>query len=197
MDSENLHRFRRELYSEGFGRDGLVIDVRFNRGGFTANRMLQSLLGVDRTIYMPRGQSTGYLLGYNEAPLWWKPVVVLCGENSNSNAEIFCHVMKATRRGKLVGRETSGAVIATHNKALLDYGEFRAAHTGVFTPDGADMENCGAKPDVPVDDTPADIAAGVDVQLEKAVETLAAEVDAWKASEKDVKPRIFSMRAAE
>ena len=197
MDSENLHRFRRELYSEGFGRDGLVIDVRFNRGGFTANRMLQSLLGVDRTIYMPRGQSTGYLLGYNEAPLWWKPVVVLCGENSNSNAEIFCHVMKATRRGKLVGRETSGAVIATHNKALLDYGEFRAAQTGVFTPDGADMENCGAKPDVPVDDTPADIAAGVDVQLEKAVETLAAEVDAWKASEKDVKPRIFSMRAAE
>ena len=195
MNNESLHLFRRELYSEGFGRDGMIVDVRFNRGGFTANKMLQSLLGVDRTIYMSRGQEAGYMLDYNAAPLWWKPIVVLCGENSSSNAEIFSHVIKESGRGKLVGRDTAGAVIATNNKAILDYGEFRNAHTGVFTPDGTDMENNGAKPDVPVDDTPSDIAAGVDVQLEKAIEVLGEDVRAWNESQPDAKPRIYSMRA--
>ena len=195
MDNENLNAFRRELYSEGIGRDGLVVDVRFNRGGFTANRMLQSLLGVDRTIYLPRGMNVGYMLDYNGAPLWWKPVVVLCSENSNSNAEIFSHAIKSSGRGKLVGRTTAGAVIATHDAALLDYGDFRNAHTGVFTPDGTDMENNGAQPDVPVDDTPADIASGVDVQLEKAIEVLGEEVREWNASHQDAKPRIYSFGA--
>ena len=194
MDNDNLHMFRRELYSEGWGRDGMIVDVRFNRGGFTANKMLQSLLGVDRTIYMSRGQDAGYLLSYSGVPLWSRPIVVLCGENSNSNAEIFSHVVKEMRRGKLVGRRTAGAVIATNNSPILDYGDFRNAHTGVFTPDGMDMENNGAMPDVVVDDTPADLAAGVDVQLEKAVETLGEEVKKWKASEADAKPRIFSMK---
>ena len=197
MDNENLHRFRREIYSEGIGRDGLIVDVRFNRGGFTANRMLQSLIGVDRTVYVSRDQEPGYILDYGGVPLWWKPVVVLCSEHSNSNAEIFSHIFKVKKRGKLVGRETGGAVIATNDKPLLDYGEFRNAHTGVYLPDGTDMENNGAKPDVPVDDTPADIAAGVDVQLEKAIETLDAEVREWNETHKDAAPRTYSFRDAQ
>ena len=194
MDNENLHKFRRELYAEGVGRDGIVVDVRFNRGGFTANRMLQSLIGVDRTVYAARGQEPGYIFDYAGVPLWWKPIVVLCGECSNSNAELFSHVVKWMKRGKLVGRPTAGAVIATNDKAILDYGEFRNAHTGVYLPDGTDMENNGAKPDFPVDDTPADIAAGVDIQLEKAIEVLGEEVRAWKESQPAAKLRTYSIR---
>lgn len=196
MDNENLHKFRRELFAESVGREGLVVDVRFNRGGFTANRMLQSLIGVDRAVYVARGQDPGYILDYGGVPIWWKPIVVLCGEISNSNAEIFSHAVKSAKRGKLVGRETAGAVIATNDKALLDYGNFRDAHTGVYTSDGTDMENCGAKPDVPVDDTPADIASGADVQLEKAIETLEADVREWKRSQPEAALKPYSMHSA-
>lgn len=182
MNWESLWRFQHEVFSEGYGRDGLIIDVRNNFGGFTADQMLQILLGGDHSRAVTRTCGPGYLFGYWGRPVWSKPIVVLCNEGTGSNGEIFSHAIKTLKRGKLVGRETGGGVIATYDSALLDLGSFRDARYGWFVLDGTDMEHHGAKPDFEVDDEPADVNAGIDKQLDKAIEVLGDEVKAWRAA---------------
>ena len=58
----------------------------------------------------------------------------------------------------------------------------RRPRIGFFRPDGTDMECHGAKPDIEVETTPADIAAGRDPQLEVAIDALAKEAAARKAA---------------
>lgn len=180
MNFDSFWPFQHEVFSEGYGKDGLVIDVRGNTGGFTADRMLQILLGGDHSRAVTRTREPGYLFGYWNRPVWAKPIVVLCDEGTFSNGEIFSHAIKTLKRGKLVGRETGGGVIATSNRALLDMGTFRDAQKGWFLLDGTDMEHHGAKPDFEVDITPADVDAGRDPQLDKAIEVLGQEIEKWR-----------------
>ena len=186
MNTTSFRKFQAEVFSEGYGREGLIVDVRGNTGGFTADQMLQILCGSDhsRAVYRSdHGEvNDGYLFSYWRRPVWAKPIVVLTDENANSNAEIFSHAIKTLKRGKLVGRETAGNVIATNDRPLLDFGTFRNAHIGWFRLDGTDMEHHGAVPDVPVDILPTDYVAGRDPQLARAVEVLEGEVRDWKKS---------------
>lgn len=180
MNWESLWTFQHDVFSEGYGRDGLIIDVRNNYGGFTADQMLQILCGGDHSRAVTRTCGPGYLFGYWGRPVWSKPIVVLCNENTGSNGEIFSHAIKTLKRGKLVGRETGGGVIGTYDSPLLDVGSFRDARYGWFVLDGTDMEHHGARPDFEVDDLPGDLDRGLDRQLDKAIEVLDVEVEAWR-----------------
>ena len=188
MNRTSLLRFQREAYAEGYGREGLIIDVRTNHGGNTADQMLSSLFDVRNGCAVTRDGRQGYITDWAKEPIWTKPIVVLCSEESGSNAEMFSHTIKFEKRGKLVGRETGGNVICTFNDSVLDYGEFRNPYLGIFCLDGRDMEHNGAKPDVVVDNQPAAIVKGVDEQLEKAIDVLTAEVEAWKKANPPLKP---------
>ena len=174
MDNASLDDFYDNIYAEGIGKDGIIIDVRYNRGGHTADRILDVLCGPKHARALFRGaKEEGYLLSYWKRPvLTSTPIVVLCNWETSSNGEIFSHAVKSLKRGPLVGVETAGKVIATNNGPLLDMGTFRSAYIGVFTSEGVDMECKGAVPDVEVDLTPADIAAGKDPQLETAIRIL-------------------------
>lgn len=178
MDSDSAASFADQVFAECFGKDGLVVDVRANLGGRTADRLIDILCGNRHERTQCRGiDGEGYIMDRYARPVVADiPVVVLADERSSSNAEEFAHAMKTLKRAKVVGKETSGDVIATIDVGLLDYGAVRRPSTGAFLPDGTDMECNGAKPDVEVDLTPADIAAGRDPQLDAALETLAEEV---------------------
>ena len=102
---------------------------------------------------------------------------LLCNEKSFSNAEIMSHAFKTLKRGTLVGEETYGGVISTGGTALIDGTFVRLPLRGWFLPDGSDMENNGAVPDIHVEQTPEDEAAGVDAQLRVAVEDLLKRVE--------------------
>ena len=173
MDWASYLKFQDELFSEGFGKDGLIIDVRDNLGGFTADRILSLLCTPDHATFDSRGMlEPAYLIGYWGKPVFSGKVAVLCNERTISNGEIFSHAIKHTKRGVLIGRPTAGEVIATSDRPLLDLGTFRDAFRGCYTADGTDMENNPAIPDIYVEDTPADRAAGLDVQLDTAIDTL-------------------------
>ena len=173
MDWANYLKFQDELFVEGFGKKGLIIDVRDNLGGFTADRILSLICTPTHATFDARGiTEAAYLLGYWGKPVFDGKVAVLCNERTISNGEIFSHAIKATKRGILVGRPTAGEVIATTDRALLDLGTFRDAFRGCYTADGIDMENNPAVPDIYVEDTPADRVAGRDVQLDAAIDAL-------------------------
>ena len=169
--------FADQVFAECFGKDGLVVDVRYNYGGRTADRLIDMLCGNRHTRYLHRGfDREGYLLDrYGRPVIADLPVVVLANERSQSNAEEFAHAMQSLKRAKVVGRETAGAVIACYDINILDYGIAKRPHIGCFLPDGRDMEGHGAKPDIEVDLTPADVAAGRDPQLSAALDVLSGE----------------------
>ncbi|MFW6205630.1 MAG: S41 family peptidase, partial [Gemmatimonadota bacterium] len=106
MNWPSFERFERELVAAGAGKDGLVIDVRFNGGGWTTDYLLAVLTVRQHAYTVPRGAtddleaahsrfSDHYPFG-ERLPLaaWTRPSVALCNANSFSNAEIFSHAYK-------------------------------------------------------------------------------------------------------
>ncbi|MCF7849759.1 MAG: hypothetical protein K9M45_12990, partial [Kiritimatiellales bacterium] len=177
MDFASLRQFEKEIYARGFGKSGLVIDVRNNPGGFISDYLLAILCHPGHAVTVPRDGEKCYQQGYLPSAAWFKPIVVLCNEYSTSNAEIFSHAIKTMGRGKIVGVPTQRAVISTNTEKILDVGNIRMPHRGWFTlPDGLDMEHKPCVPDYIVRTKPGDIPAGRDAQLEKAVEVLLDEI---------------------
>ncbi len=180
MDMSSFYRFEQELYEVGFGKEGLVIDVRENGGGSTTDRLLTALTQPDHAITVPRGGGPGYPHDRRVYATWNKPIVVLCNQNSFSNAEIFAHAIKTLKRGRVVGVTTSGSVISTGGTSIMDMGFLRMPFRGWFLlNDGADMELNGAVPHVTIWPLPGELPAGKDRQIQKAVTLLGADVKKW------------------
>jgi tricorn protease len=176
MDQPSLDDFERGLYAAGYGREGLIVDVRNNGGGWTADRLMASLATPTHAYTIPRGADGEVTTGYPQDRLFIQrcilPTNMLCNEKSFSNAEITAHAFKAIKRGTLVGQQTYGGVISTGGITLLDGTTCRMPFRGWYLLDGTDMENNGAMPDLVVPQLPQDEAAGVDAQLDAAVDDL-------------------------
>lgn len=183
MDMTSFVKFEEELYAQAAGKDGLVIDVRENGGGSTADHLLTSLTQPVHAIAVPRGSAQGgYPQDRKVYATWNKPIVVLCNQNSFSNAEIFSHAIIALQRGKVVGVPTAGGVISTGALQIMDLGTLRMPFRGWYgIKDGEDMELHGAQPHVVVWPEPGEMPKGIDRQLEKGIEVLRSEVDAYKS----------------
>ncbi len=172
MDTGSLLEFERDLFRAGHGKDALIIDVRENGGGWTTDMLLAMLMVQDHAVTIPRGGGRGYPQGRRIFATWDKPVVVLCNENSYSNAEIFSWAIRTLKRGPLVGKQTYGAVISTGGQQLLDGSFVRVPFRGWYVNDGTmtNMELHGCPPDYPVENLPGDYPVERDRQLEKAVQ---------------------------
>lgn len=176
MSRPSLEEFERDLYAAAAGHDGLVIDVRNNGGGHTADHVLASLMVQPHAYTVPRGADPGFRSGYPRDRLYIQryvlPANLLCNEKSFSNAEILSHAFKTLRRGTLVGQETHGGVISTGAETTLDGTVVRTPFRGWYLADGTDMENHGARPDLLVPQTPEAESRGDDEQLAAAVADL-------------------------
>jgi len=179
MGESQFHVFERDLYAAAHGKDGLIIDVRNNGGGWTADWVL-AVLNVKRHAYtIGRGGTAGYPQGRLIFYAWPKPATMMCNQMSYSNAEIVSHAFKNLGRGPLVGARTFGAVISTGGYGLIDGTFVRMPFRGWYTlPAGEDMENNGAVPDVETPYTPADEQAGRRPQLDAAIKATLEQIEA-------------------
>ena len=188
MNMPSFERFERELTAAGLGKKGLVIDVRYNGGGWTTD-YLMAVLNVKQHAYtIPRGaaksleeheQFKDYYPFGERLPFgtWTKPSVALCNEASYSNAEIFSHAYKTLGIGKLVGRPTFGAVISTGGQSLIDGSYVRMPFRAWYVKKTREnMENGPAVPNIDVKNPVGQKATGEDDQLKKAVEVLMEEL---------------------
>ena len=189
MNQPSFERFERELKASGYGKKGIVIDVRYNGGGWTTDRLM-AVLNVSQHAYtVPRGAAKSLQkenkkfskhYPFNERAILsvnTKPSVALCNENSYSNAEIFSHAYKNIGLGKLVGQPTFGAVISTGGHRLQN-GFVRMPFRAWYVKEsGKNMENdAPAVPDYLVKNAPGWKARGEDAQLKKAVEVLLKDI---------------------
>jgi tricorn protease len=181
MDEPGLERFVRSLYSDNFDKEALIIDVRFNGGGFTHDQVLNYLTGKEHTVFRQRDGGDGLVLRSFDRK-WTKPMTVLINNRSYSDAEIFPSAFRTLGLGKLVGQPTGGFVIGTTAVRLIDGSYFRVPRTGVYSLGRVNMEKEGVRPDVLVEPHPEQLLRGEDPQLDKAVEVLTADWVAWLAT---------------
>ncbi|HQF88325.1 MAG TPA: S41 family peptidase [Acidobacteriota bacterium] len=184
MDAPSLEEFERDLFAAAHGKQGLLIDVRNNGGGWTTD-YLMAMLSVRRHAWtVPRGADPA-VKAYPDAErlllsAWTRPALTLCDQDSYSNAEIFSWAFKTTGRGSVVGMPTFGAVISTGGARLTDGSFVRLPGRGWYVAgSGTNQENNGCVPDVIVVQPPEqDFAADADAQLARAVEVLLAQLPA-------------------
>lgn len=168
MGGDNQNRFEQEVYEYMAGKEGMVIDVRFNRGGNISDTLIDWLERRQHGWTQPRDCPPEPAPGR----AWDKRVVVLMNEHSYSNGEMFPCAMRQRGLARLVGTPTPGYVIWTWNFNLVDGTRARLPMGGVYRLDGTNQENQGEQPDVLVPLTAEDWLAERDPQLDKAIELL-------------------------
>ena len=169
MDSESF----REVYSALLGKlrhkEAVVVDTRFNGGGWLHDDLATLLSGKRYVDFTPRGQFV------NSEPIakWHKPSVLIVGEGNYSDAHGFPYIYRALGIGPLIGMPVAGTMTAVWWETLIDPTlTFGIPQMGVRGLDGQYLENQQLVPDVQVAISPEDAAAGRDVQLARAVEEL-------------------------
>jgi tricorn protease len=167
----------RESFSEILGRNvdkkALIVDTRFNGGGWLHDD-LASLLGGKKYVDLePRGQH----VGAEPANKWYRPSIVLMSESNYSDAHFFPFTYKALNIGKLVGMPVPGTATAVWWEVMQDNTiYFGIPQVGVKDNNGNYLENQQLEPDVRIAQDMDVVVQDRDEQLEKAVETLLKEL---------------------
>jgi len=169
MDSAGLTAFVREFYPQ-VTKDGLVVDERWNGGGYVSQMVLERLRrraiagGTSR-----EGEPSTYPV---RAPAG--PMAVLINENAGSDGDIFPNGFRLYGLGPLIGTRTWGGVVGIRgDKPFVDGGAATQPEYAWWDPVlGFGLEGKGVVPDIVVERTPADVAAGRDPQLDRAIAEL-------------------------
>lgn len=174
MGPAGFAEFHRGYLSE-VNRDGLIIDVRYNRGGHVSALLLEKLarkrVGYDISRWgTPQPYPTESIAG---------PMVAITNQFAGSDGDIFSHCFKLYKLGPLVGKRTWGGVIGIWPRHRLVDGTVttQPEFSFWFADVGFKVENYGTDPDYEVDIAPQDYKAGRDPQMEKALSLALASLD--------------------
>nr|WTB31126.1 PDZ domain-containing protein [Streptomyces sp. NBC_00830] len=148
-------------------REGLVVDVRENRGGHTSQLVVEKLARRIVGWDLPRGMQPYSYPG--DAPRG--PVVAVANEFSGSDGDIVNAAIKALGIGPVVGTRTWGGVVGIDSRYRLVDGTLVTQPKYAFWLEGYGwgVENHGVDPDVEVVMAPQDHAVGRDPQLDAAI----------------------------
>lgn len=162
----------RVVYEEALGRyhdrKGLVVDTRFNGGGWLHDDLATFLNGKTYMRMEPRGQK----LGTEPQFKWQKPSVVVMSEANYSDAHMFPVTYRALGVGKLVGMPVAGTGTAVWWEGLQNGMYFGIPMVGMIDNNGNYLENQQLEPDVKQPLEPGVVSQGRDQQLEQAVKVL-------------------------
>jgi len=169
MGSSDIAAWARGFFPV-FNRQGLIIDVRHNRGGNIDAWILEKLLRRAWFYWQPRVGEPYWNMHY----AFRGHAVVICNERTASDGEAFSEGFKRLGLGKVIGTRTwGGEVWLSSQRWLVDSGMATAAEVGVYGPEGEWLiEGHGVDPDIVVDNLPHASFNGSDTQLEAAVKHL-------------------------
>ena len=167
MGSSGFAEFAR-LYPIESKKDALIVDVRYNGGGFVSQLLLEKLAKRRIGYDIPR---RGEIQPYPAYTLNG-PMVELVDENAGSDGDIFTHSFKLFGLGPVIGKRTWGGVIGISPRhALVDGTIVTQPEFAFWFKDvGFGVENYGTEPTVEVEITPEEWGMGKDTQLEKGID---------------------------
>jgi len=172
MGAPSLAQLYTDLDAENHAREGVVVDIRNNNGGFV------NVYAID--VFARRGYLTMRLRGRPAAPArpvlgqraLEAPTVLVTNQHSLSDAEDFTEGYRTLGLGKVVGEPTAGWIVYTWNVRLIDGSSFRLPRTLVLGSDGSPMEMHPRPVDVRVTRPIGEGLSGRDSQLDTAVKEL-------------------------
>jgi len=164
------------FYSQS-SKDGLIVDDRYNGGGFIPDRMIEMLSRTTVSYWARRGLESFTTPGFAHDG----PKAMLINGYAASGGDALPYYFRQAGLGPLIGTRTWGGLIGiSGNPMLVDGGGVLYPTFRIYGPEGRwEVENVGVAPDVEVWDVPESIAAGGDPSIEKAVEMLLEELESF------------------
>jgi tricorn protease len=177
--------FKRYFYPQAH-KDAVIVDERFNGGGQLADYYIDILR---RPVLSYWAMRYGDDLKTPTASIQG-PKALLVDETAGSGGDYFPWMFKKLELGPTIGQRTWGGLVGILGfPVLMDGGTITAPNLAIWTPEGGYIvENEGVEPDIPVEQTPKDVIAGKDPQLERAI--------AWVMEELRKNPPAWPKRPA-
>ncbi|MDE6486756.1 MAG: PDZ domain-containing protein [Muribaculaceae bacterium] len=174
MDSPSFRTVYDRLLGKYRNHEAVIVDTRFNGGGWLHNDIALLLSGREYVRFTPRGQ----YIGSEPFSQWTKPSVMLVNEANYSDAHGTPFVYQTLGIGDIVGAPVPGTMTAVWWETQID----PTVYFGIPQVTSRDMqgnvlENRQLTPDVTIYNTPADIVSGTDAQLRGAVDHLLRKLD--------------------
>jgi len=177
MNSASYRVAYSEILGRNYHKEGLVIDTRFNGGGWLHDDLATLLSGKKYVDFVPRG----HYYGHEPMNKWIKKSIVVMSESNYSDAHGFPFTYRALGIGKLVGMPVPGTMTAVWWERQQDPTlVFGIPQVGTKDLEGHYLENRQLEPDVKVAQDPEVVITGRDQQIEKAVEVLLKDIDSSK-----------------
>jgi C-terminal processing protease CtpA/Prc/dipeptidyl aminopeptidase/acylaminoacyl peptidase len=182
MSQNSLNQLHIDLDAENYAKDGVVIDIRNNSGGFV------NVYAID--VLARRGYLTMTLRGTSATPARTvlgqralnRPTILVTNQHSLSDAEDFTEGYRTLRLGQVVGEPTAGWIIYTWNQSLLDGTNFRLPRMKITANDGTNMERNPRPVDIEVTRPIGETLTDRDSQLDAAVRELLKQLGASRST---------------
>ncbi|MFP4082894.1 MAG: PDZ domain-containing protein [Candidatus Aminicenantes bacterium] len=181
MGTHGLNEFVKHFYPQ-LRKKALIIDVRSNGGGNVSPMLIERLRR--EIVMMDMARNT--IPSPDPSAMIWGPKVCLADEFAASDGDLFTYRFKKHNLGKVVGKRTWGGVVGIRSPLpLVDGGYLMKPEFAPFSVEGDKwiIEGRGVEPDILVDNDPAKEYAGIDQQLNKALEVILEEL---KTKEKTI-----------
>ncbi len=168
------HTYFKRYFFPQSGKDAIIVDERYNGGGSVADYYIDIL---QRQAISWWAMRYGADLKTPSASIQG-PKVMIIDENAGSGGDLLPWMFRKFHVGPIVGQRTWGGLVGVLGfPVLMDGGNITAPNLAFWTPEvGWSVENEGVPPDIEVEQTPADVIAGKDPQLAKAIEIVMAEL---------------------
>jgi tricorn protease len=173
MGAEGLNEFVKEFFPQ-IRKEGLIIDVRYNGGGFVDQLIFERL----RRILSGMGSARNSESGTEPDAVFYGHMVCVTNEYAASDGDFFSYFFKKYKLGPLIGMRTWGGVRGIRGEIpLMDGGYVTRPEFSLYGLNSEWLiENRGVAPDIEVDNTPDLVMKGHDPQLEKAIELVMKEI---------------------
>lgn len=174
MGIDGLNEFVKYFYPQ-IRKEGLIVDVRYNGGGFVSQMIIERLRRVMTMAGIARNSKV--VTTYPSA-VFLGPMVCLVNEFSASDGDIFPYQFKKNNLGPVIGKRSWGGVVGIRGTLpFVDGGYLNRPEFANFSVEGEwILEGVGMEPDIVVDNDPALEFEGRDQQLEKALEIIKEEI---------------------
>jgi C-terminal processing protease CtpA/Prc len=172
MGQPSLDQLYLDLDAENQAREGVVVDVRNNNGGFVNPYAIDVLARRSYLLFTPRGSGTAPARASLGQRTIERPAVLVTNQHTLSDGEDFTEGFRALGLGKVVGEPTSGWIIFTSNVPLLDGSTLRIPFTRVTDAKGQALELKPRTTDILVIRPIGESYSGQDKQLDAAVRAL-------------------------
>jgi tricorn protease len=168
------HAYFKRYFFPQCDKEAVIVDERFNGGGQIADYYIDHLRRPFTSMWATRhGKDlttpAGAIFG---------PKVMLIDETAGSGGDLLPWMFRQYKLGPLVGKRTWGGLVGMLGfPMLMDGGAVTAPNLAFWTKDGFGVENEGVGPDEDVEQWPADVIAGRDPQLERAIAIALRELE--------------------